>query len=175
LSQEERRILDDLPQIVHAPVGTVHVALEAKSAMTEHVKAQSRLYDELNSSHQIVHGASDLVIAAAFVMINMASTFVSPGRNDFALAERQANVSRHDQPRVTESTIEFVRRGIPKRAKTGEDGFDAVGIVLIDCKNDGSPIKLVEEPPAPQPSSVYEYAAMIRRVAHLYEARFPHV
>ncbi|HEU5371780.1 MAG TPA: hypothetical protein VFU51_05270 [Gaiellaceae bacterium] len=46
--------LHSLPSVYRAPVGAVLVALEAKAAMTEHVKALPRFYDELNSSHQIV-------------------------------------------------------------------------------------------------------------------------
>lgn len=43
--------LGSLPELPRAPVGAVLMALEAKAAMTEHVKALPRLYDELNSSH----------------------------------------------------------------------------------------------------------------------------
>ncbi len=56
-----------------------------------------------------------------------------------------------------------------------KEGFDALAIVLIDCKNDGSPIAVHKGPPAPQPGDIFEYDGMVRRVAHLYEARFPHV
>jgi hypothetical protein len=63
LGTEDKRILEGLPPIHEAPVGTVHCALEAKACMTEHMKARPRLYDELNSSHQTIHGSGDMVIA----------------------------------------------------------------------------------------------------------------
>src|SRR5438105_8610001 len=43
--------LATLPALHSGPVGSVLMALEAKAAMTAHVKALPRLYDELNSSH----------------------------------------------------------------------------------------------------------------------------
>ena len=82
LTEEELAALNGLPPLECAPVGTVYCALEAKACMTEHMKARPRLYDELNSSHQTIHGASDMVIAVGFVMVNFATEFVSPGRGD---------------------------------------------------------------------------------------------
>jgi hypothetical protein len=49
--------------------------------MTAHQRALPRLYDELNSSHTTVHGASDHAIAAGFAMINIAPRYLSPDLN----------------------------------------------------------------------------------------------
>lgn len=62
-------------------------------------------------------------------------------------------------------------REIPRRARTNEEGFDALGIVAVSCRNDGTPVELWLDPPAPQPGDIFEYDAMIRRVADAYEAR----
>jgi len=43
-----------LGRIAQAEVAQVRFAVEAKSAMTEHIKSKPRLFDELNSSHLIV-------------------------------------------------------------------------------------------------------------------------
>ena len=71
--------LANLPDLEEGVVGAVLVALEAKAAMTAHTKARPRLYDELNSSHLTVHGASRQALAVGFVMVNLSATFVSPG------------------------------------------------------------------------------------------------
>ena len=71
--------LGDLPVLREGVVGAVLVALEAKAAMTAHTKARPRLYDELNSSHNAVHGASRQALAVGFVMVNFSDTFVSLG------------------------------------------------------------------------------------------------
>ena len=67
-------MLDGLPDMpVASPVGAVLVALEAKACMTAHVKSLPRLYDELNSSHLCVHGASGPgSFAIAYVQVNQA-------------------------------------------------------------------------------------------------------
>ena len=75
LDASQRDVLAVLPMLPEAPVGTVLVALEAKACMTKHRGAGPRLYDELNSSHLIVHGAADQSVAVAFVMVNAASSF----------------------------------------------------------------------------------------------------
>jgi hypothetical protein len=172
LDDEERRALDGLPDLVEGSVGAVHLALEAKACMTAHTRAKPRLYDELNSSHLTIHGSTDLAIAAGFVMVNMATTFVSPDLNKHDLRQSAANVSVHEQPKDTSGVIEKVRE-IPRRSRTGEEGFDALAIVLIECVNDGSPVSLVTRPPAPQPGDTFHYEQMVRRVAQLYESRFP--
>jgi hypothetical protein len=92
-----------------------------------------------------VHGSSDIAIAAGFVMVNLATQFISNYLN------------KHD----------------PRRSRTGEEGFDALAITVVECVNDGSPVKLVSHPPAPQPGDTFHYEQMVRRVAQLYESRFP--
>lgn len=169
LTDAEAKVLATFPVLVETPVGNVHVALEAKAAMTEHGKAESRLYDELNSSHDAVHGAAEMAIAAGFVMVNMGLEFISPGRGTY----ESPVISKHDQPRVTASLIAKVLE-IPRRSTSSAVGFDALGIVVVEAKNDKSPVRLVTKPPAPAPGDPVHYDSMIRRIIQLYEARFPH-
>jgi hypothetical protein len=172
LDDEELRILSELPDAREHPVSpiTVQIALEAKACMTEHLKARPRLYDELNSSHDAVHGSAQNAIAAAFVMINVADWFVSPEMNK---SGGPRFVTHHKQPRATTSVIEKVLE-IPRRVDTSAAGFDALAIVIVDCVNDGStPVRVVSEEPAPQPGNQLHYDSMIARVVQLYESRFP--
>ncbi|MDI1484346.1 hypothetical protein [Polyangium sp. y55x31] len=174
LSPAERKALLSLPDVPAAPVGAVLVALEAKACMTAHLKALPRLYDELNSSHLTIHGSTDAAIAAGFVMVNVADAFISPDENKVALDTHAPKVSSHRQPECAQRAIDKVRE-IPRRAKTGEEGFDAVGIVAVSCRNDGSAIELVTARPAPTASDIDSYDMMIRRIALLYGTRFLHV
>lgn len=173
LDEEANRGLDALPPIRQELVGEVHVALEAKACMTAHRKARPRLYDELSSSHQTIHGSSANAIAAGFVMVNVADEFISPDRNKWSLAERPAAITKHKQPDDTLAVLEKIRE-IPRRASTQEAGFDALGVVVVNCRNDGkAPFKIVEASPAVDPGDVLHYDSMIRRAAKLYESRFP--
>ena len=109
LSPAERDELLGLPALKETPVGNVLVALEAKACMTAHQRALPRLYDELNSSHQTIHGAHDSAIAAGLVIINIAKRFLSPDLNK---ENRISNPrwSAHPQPKSVMITIDKVKQ-----------------------------------------------------------------
>ena len=171
LNATERTRLKSLPALHRVPVGSVCVALETKAVMTEHIKALPRLHDELDSSHLTVHGHADHSLAAALVVVNVGRSFVSPKRNQYDLRRRGAEVTEHDQPKATLRTIEKVTE-IRRRNRPSEQGFDAVGILLIDFKNDGAPCRIVATPPAPQAGDPLHYSAMIERICSQYHAKF---
>jgi hypothetical protein len=172
LNREESALLDSMPKIQRFPVGSVFLALEAKACMTEHIKALPRLYDELNSSHSAIHGASDQAIAAGFAVVNLADQFISPERNKGAPTNRPV-VTKLKQPAVTERTIAKLKE-IPRRLHGGTNGFDALGIVVIELRNDGSPVRFVDASPAPAPLDPWHYEQMIHRISNLYAAKFAH-
>ncbi|MCO1658906.1 hypothetical protein [Pseudonocardia humida] len=178
LSIQDRQVLADLnlpPAPVGIPGATVLAALEAKACMTEHIKALPRLHDELTSSHGTVHGDTPNALSIGFVMVNTADQFWSPGRNaQLITVDNPPVVNRHVQPHATERTVAMLKE-VRRRAGPGspQQGFDALGIMLIDMTNDGREVKLVTSPPAPPPGSSFSYEAMIRRAAHLYDVTFP--
>jgi hypothetical protein len=148
LTAAERKELAALPILRETPVGNVLIALEAKACMTAHQRALPRLYDELNSSHQTIHGAHDSAIAAGLVMVNIAERFLSPDLNKENRVSKP-KWSLHPQPKSVNITIDKVKQ-LPRRSKTGIAGYDALGIVVVECVNDGSQVKLHTAPPAPQ-------------------------
>jgi len=168
LSDEERAEFEVLPEVEKLPVGSVLVALEAKACMTAHNKSEPRLYDELNSSQQTIHGAADQAIAVGLAMVNIAATFISPGLQKDS---GDPVATRHNQPAVTASVVEKLRE-LPRRTATGTEGFDALGIIVVDLQNDGTPARIQTAPPAPQPSEQDTYANMVMRAANLYDYRF---
>lgn len=173
LTKKEHAELRALPKLREARVGSVLVALEAKACMTAHQRALPRLYDELNSSHLTVHGAHDLAIAAGYLMINLAENFLSPDLNK---KNRSSDPiwSAHEQPKSVNITIEKAKQ-LPRRSKTGISGYDALAIVVVDCKNDGSPVRLHTKSPAPQLQDAYHYASMIDRLLGIYATRFSQI
>lgn len=172
LTLAERSALERLPDIPVAPVGAVLVALEAKACMTAHVKSLPRLYDELNSSHLCVHGASRQALAIAYIQVNSAATFVSPIINSVRVANGlPIEVSHHNQPGDTERVLQKVAE-IPRRAGQVGYGFDAVGITVLDLPNDASIVRLVTGAPAPRPGANFHYDSMIVRMANEYDTTF---
>lgn len=170
LLEEERAQFDSLPAFVRAPVGSVLLALEAKACMTAHQRALPRLYDELNSSHLTVHGSSEQAIAVGFAMVNAATDYLSPDLNK-RNRPSDPEWSKHNQPRDAQLAINKIKQ-LPRRSKVGDTGYDALAISVVDMANDGSPVRLVSNPPAPQAGDIYHYDAMISRLSGIYATRF---
>lgn len=176
LTPAEDAALQNLPDMPIAPVGAVLVSLEAKAAMTAHVKALPRLYDELNSSHLAIHGASSQALAIGYVQINHSSDFYSSVINGPRLdAGLPMTLTTHRQPEAVSRVIDKVSQ-LPRRAGKLGDGFDAVGITVLEMVNDFvSPVTVVHNAPAPQPGSNFHYDGMIVRMANEYDATFSHI
>lgn len=171
LDDDDSRELALLPDAPLAKPSTVLMALEAKACMTEFVKARPRLYDELNSSHLTIHGDTDGAIAAGFLLLNVAPTFVSPIRNPWTLGDIPTRVSTHNQPRDARLVAEKIAE-LPRRARPGDEGFDAFAILAIDLANDGRPVTLAQDAPGRVIPTIFDYDAAVERLAHLYATRF---
>ena len=135
--------------------------------MTEHGKSQPRLFDELSSSHEIVHQGEQETIAAGIVTVNIASQFASPLRQ-----RDPANIhfEKHKQPHVTERMVNHLR-GLKMRDAVGEVGFDALCIFVVDCDNQVG-CSLHSAIPAPQPGDRDYYDTFIKRISRFYTERF---
>ena len=170
LTPAQSQQLAGLPVIRQGQVtgSGVLVALEAKAAMTAHGKAQPRLYDELNSSHACVHGASTQALAVGLVMVNASNTFISPGKQSTGAPP---DVSVHSQPAAAAGVVAKVKQ-LPRRTGTQQPGFDGLGILVVNAVNDGTPVTIVSAPPAPAAGEIFYYDDMITRVANEYDTRF---
>lgn len=171
LNPGEATILAGLPHLYRRPVGDVLLALEAKAAMGAHVRAGPRLYDELTSAWQCINGGAPQAIAVGFGMVNASAEFVSPKMNKFSLGEHEAIAGTEPQPGGV-SHIQGRFRALRVRGHVTERGYDAVGVVTIVARNDGSPISLAPSPPALPPGDSLHYERMILRIAGLYDGRF---
>jgi hypothetical protein len=152
--------------IYRGDIDRVLIACEATTCMTEHGKSQPRIFDELGSSHEIVHQGDREAIAAGITVVNIASSFVSPLRQK----GRELHVSKHKQPHAAERMINHLR-GLPIRDTTDGTGFDAYATIVVDCDNQG-PVSLWKAPPAPQPADRDHYVTFVTRIAQAYSARF---
>lgn len=145
----------------------VFFSCEAKSVMTEHAKSQPRVYDELSSSHEIVHQGKPDAIAAGVAVVNIAERFVSPLRQ---INGEGLVYTNHKQPRAAERMVRHLR-GLPIRDKVGEVGFDAFCTIVIGCDNVGA-ANLWESPPAPQWGDRDHYETFLERISRFYSQRF---
>jgi hypothetical protein len=140
---------------------------EAKSVMTEHGKSKPRVFDELSSSHEIVHQGRQDAIAAGITVVNIATEFASPLRQRSA---HELIVTRHRQPRAAAGMVQHLR-GLRIRDNVGEVGFDAYASIVVDCDNVRD-VRLWTELPAPQPGEADHYDTFVARAARLYTERF---
>lgn len=145
---------------------SLEISCEAKSTMTEHSKSQPRMYDELSSSHEIIHQGAPSAIATGIAVINIAATFVSPLRQ----TSDTPYVTKHKQPKAAGRMIEHLR-GLKIRDELGGVGFEAFCTIVLDCDN-VSCANLWTDPPAPQPGDLDHYQTYVARVVRFYDERF---
>lgn len=146
----------------------VYISCEAKAVMTEHKKSQPRIFDELSSSHEIVHQGRPDAIAAGITVVNIAATFASPLRNQ--RSETPLFVTKHRQPAVAESMRNHLL-GLPIREQVGQVGFDAYTTIIVSTDNQTG-CTLHEGPPAPKPGDPDHYDTFLTRIARFYTERF---
>ncbi|HUG66297.1 MAG TPA: hypothetical protein VMM76_01020 [Pirellulaceae bacterium] len=153
--------------IMTGEIDRVLMSCEAKTVMTEHGKSQPRVFDELGSSHEIVHQGDREAIAAGITVVNIASTFVSPLRQKNS---DQLHVSQHKQPHAAQRMIQHLR-GLPIWDSSEGTGFDAYATIVVDCDNQG-PASLWTESPAPQPGDRDHYDRFINQIVAAFAVRF---
>ncbi len=171
LDDRERAALAALPRFEHRPVGDVLVALEAKAAMTAHVRAAPRLFDELTSAYTCINGSSQHAVAVGLVMINASEEFVSSDRNKKGFDPAHPEITTERQPNGAQVILDRVKK-LRVRSHTTEHGYDAVGVYPLMLRNDGGPVSLPDIPGFPARGENYHYETMVTRIASLYEGRF---
>jgi hypothetical protein len=170
LNAGESQILASLPVLRKASVASVFMALEAKACMTEHIKAIPRLNDELSSSFQTIHGDTGNAVAGAFVMINCADTFISSDRHAKKIRAGKYIITTHKQPHVADRVVEAMMK-IPRRSDASGQGFDAMGITMVRCRNDGSDVEIDVAANSKVPE-IAKYSNLIERLGHLYATKY---
>lgn len=171
LTPEEATILAELPtaNLLAAPDAPVLMALEAKACMTEHIKSKPRLFDELNSSHALVHSSqSSGAISAGWVVINTSSTFVSPLRNNFPPSTAVPDVVSQHKSGVASALAAHLAT-LPVATGANPNGFDALGISMVSCANNGTPITKDTTTAVPPGLG---YSQFLSNLNQLYSTRF---
>lgn len=172
LNQAEKAILAELPDLpmIEGDHGIVLLAMETKACMTSHGKAEPRLFDELNSSHALVHASQRIgpALSAGYAIINSAPTFVSPELNDRPKDKKLPDVVSVHKISAASKTAEHLST-LPIASKARKIGLDAMGISMVRCPNDGTPIKVENKLEVPEG---FGYNHFISSLAGLYDKRF---
>ena len=155
--------------ISEGPIREVLFSCEAKTVMTEHGKSKPRVYDELSSSHEIIHQGWPRAIATGITIVNIAPCFASPLRQT---TKEKLVITQHKQPEAATAMVRHLR-GLPQRSRLGQVGFDAYATLVVQCDNVDREVMLWSTPPAPQPGEVDYYESFLDRITASYAERFP--
>ena len=168
LTQEERAALLSLPVVEEdssKDISEVSIALEAKACITKHLAAIPRLHAEILATGYLAKKAAPRCITVSYSMVNAADSFISPGG--------KGTVNRHSQPEDARRVVSMLGTALPLARDTKDFGFDVVGTTVVNCRNDGSPVTVVSEFPAPSTADHHHYERMIRSICAEYRSRFP--
>jgi hypothetical protein len=99
----------------------------------------------------------------SYSLVNAAPTFRTPSGTG-----KHTNV--HSQPDDAGRVVKMLSEALPLASDSSPYGFDAIGVTVIDCRNDGSPVVVEKASPAPSTSDHVHYDRMIRSVSRRSEA-----
>ena len=163
---EQQVMLDALPNVIEEDrddVSEVLVALEAKACMTEHVKALPRLFSEIVGTGFLTKQGEPNCISVCYVVVNSADTFRTPSNK---------KTNQHNQPSDATTVVRMIHDAIPRASDVPAWGYDAIGVSVLECHNDGRQVSVVTtSPPAPDFTDHQLYDRMIRSICSAYRAR----
>lgn len=168
LDAGEQAALQALPPLEQddaEDVCEVAIALEAKACMTEHIKSLPRLHAEILATGYLAKRAAPRCITASYSLVNAAPEFITPSG--------AGKVNRHSQPEDARRTVGMLAAAVPMVSDSRDYGYDVVGITVLDCRNDGTTVSVVNDPAvAPTRSDRTHYERMIRSLCSEYRSRF---
>jgi len=168
LNREDRDELSAIPviesEIRGADVSEVVVALEAKACMTEHLKSLPRLHAEILATGYLAKQAQPRCITVSYSLVNAADSFVTPSGD--------GRCNPHSQPDDAMRVVEMLGSAVPMARDKPGIGYDVIGATVVDCRNDGSKVKIVTRAPAPPRNHHLHYERMIVNLCSEYRARF---
>lgn len=168
LDDTDRMMLEGLPALEQDrrdDVSEVAIAVEAKACMTEHIKSLPRLHAEILATGYLARKASPRCITVSYNLINAAPTFVTPSGD--------GKVNLHSQPGDARKVAQMIRTAVPTVSDARDYGYDIIGVTVVDCRNDGSPVTVSADPAvAPTSSERTNYDRMIRSLCSEFRGRF---
>lgn len=142
-------------------VSEIAVAVEAKACMTKHIGALPRLHAEILATGYLAKRAAPQCTTVSYTLVNAASSFMS-----------ESGVEAIRQPESAGSVLRMLESAVPLcRDHRDLLGYDAVGALSIECRNDGAPIELAAGAAAPASNSPIHYERMIRQVCAAYRQK----
>ena len=167
LDESDHAALAGMPTLyeeIADDVSEVAVAVEAKACMTEHIKSLPRLHAEILATGCLAKLAEPSCISVSYTLVNAAPSFVSPSGH--------GEVNRHNQPEDARRVVRMLATAVPTAGKSSEYGYDVIGTTVVDCRNDGSPVTVVQGAPTPSLNDHTHYERMRSLCSALRKRRY---
>lgn len=165
LSDEERMRLAPFHGVFEetsADVSEVVIAVEARACMTNHLGALPRLHREVVATGYLASRAAPRCVLVSCTLVNTAPSFIS--------GNGQTRTMR--QPDNARAVLDMLRSAIPLRREARDlYGYDAVGALAIECRNDGSPVNRSTGAAAPAVTDTLRYEHMIQQTCTTYRGK----
>ncbi len=164
LTADELKQLADLELVfedTNEDVSEVAVAVEAKACMTKHSGALPRLHAEILATGYLAKRAAPQCTVVSYTLVNAASTLLTESKTE-----------KMRQPESAAVVLKMLDQAVPLcRDHHGLLGYDAVGALSIECRNDGSPVVVATGPGSPLKNSQIHYERMLRQICAAYRSR----
>lgn len=164
LGPPSQHLLGGAQRLVQGEPREIWLAIDAKSVMTEHVKARRNRQRDLNSLAGIMKHHHPKSVVGGLMLVNMAPRFKSPLRDDVTI--------HNNIERLVAETVEMFDE-IPRARIEGGAGIEAVGVIVVEHTNlPGDRTRLITEPPAPQVGDLAFYRTALNTLQEALESRF---
>jgi len=167
LADDDRAALRQLPSIRvehRNEIAEVVIAVEAKACMTEHVESIPRLHAEILATGYLARRAAPHCMIVSFTLVNAAEMFRSP--------DTSAKLTQHKQPVDALRVVEMISHAVPRVEELGGYGYDAIGVTVIECRNDGSPVSVATSKAFSRTRSHVHYDHMVRSICSEFRHRY---
>ncbi len=143
----------------------VQIAAEFKAVMTEHRKAVKNRKRDLEAHHEHVRNYDQSTISAGVLIVNGASSFLSPLRN--------SDVTVHKDPdKLIEHCLNELR-SVARRSDPRGVGLDACCAIVVETGNlDTVTTCYSDSKLAPKTGDPLHYDSFIQTLCRAYLARF---
>lgn len=150
--------------IENSPPSSVEIAIEIKSVMTEHRKAIRNRKRDLEAHHDHVHRYDNGAIAGGVLVLNEASRFQSPLRDELTEHGDSTELIRHCMHQA---------RSISTRSNTSNHGLEALTVLVVNMDNvNVAQTKYGTSTQVPQVGDPLHYDSFVQRICRIYENRF---
>lgn len=168
--------------IIFTAPAIIQVAIELKTVMTEHGKAQRNRLRDFAAFASHGHRYDPATILGAFVAVNAAVHFYSPLRQDDDITTH--GTQKANAREIAKATVDLFRSIELRHSDSRAQGLDGIGVISVEHDNLAThpnpaayahvhkPTRTAPVPPSPSVGDPIHYHAMIQRLCTAYTMRF---